>query len=405
MRRVVVTGMGIWSCLGTTLQEVTESLQRGRNGIVSIPERANYGLHNPLVGHIPIPDLKSLLSDRRLRQSMSEEAEYAFIAAHQAFAQANVDDAYLLQNEVGILFGNDYSVRAVIDVHELMEQYHNTAAIGSNMIFRAENSSPSISLSSIFHLRGINATMSAACASGGHAIGIGAMFIRQGLQDMILVGGTQEVNMYAVPAFEAIGAFSDDTNPDTASCPFDKGRTGLIPSGGAAALVLEDYDHAVARGATILAEVIGYGFSGNGVGMSDPSRDGALRCMQRALEDAGISPQDIDYINAHATSTPHGDEEEAIAVSQLFANHQPWISSTKSMTGHECWMAGASEAVYSILMMQNGFIAPNIHLNEIDDCAKQLRLVQETVYAPIHTVLSNSFGFGGTNSTIILKKV
>lgn len=405
MRRVVVTGMGIWSCLGTTLQEVIESLRQGKNGIVSDPARSEYGFHCPLVGNVPKPNLRPLLPDRRARFSMSEEAEYAFMAAHQAFEQAGVTDAYLLEHEVGILFGNDSSVLGTVEAHNAMLENHDTAAIGSGHLFRAGGSSVTMNLSSVFHLRGINATLSAACASGGHSIGIGTMFICQGLQDMILVGGAQETNMIAVEAFEAIGAFAKDINPDTACRPFDKSRSGLIPSGGGAALVLEEYEHAIARGANILAEVVGYGFSSNGLGISDPSRDGAKRSMQRALKAAGLQPSDIDYINAHATSTPAGDTEEAVAVTELFAEKQPLISSTKSMTGHECWMAGASELVYSILMMQNGFVAPNIHLEEVDESAASLRLVRETTPANLHTVMSNSFGFGGTNSTIIVKKI
>lgn len=405
MKRVVITGMGIWSCLGTGLDEVTESLRLGKNGITVDLARLEYGLHCPLIGNIPKPDLKPFLPDRKLRQSMAEETEYAYMASKQAFDQAGVSDQYLLENEVGVLFGNDSSVRAVIDVHELMEEYHDTTAITSGLLFRAENSSPTISLSSIFHLRGINSTISAACASGGHAIGIGSMYIREGLQDMILVGGCQEVNQWMVPAFEALGAFTKDNNPNSASKPFDKNRTGLVPSGGAAALVLEEYEHAIARGAEILAEVVGYGFSGNGIGMSEPSRDGALRSMKRALDDSGLSPEKIDYINAHATSTPLGDLAEALAVTELFGGHQPMISSTKSMTGHECWMAGASELVYSMLMMQNGFVAPNIHLTEVDESAKQLRLVKETTETQLNVIMSNSFGFGGTNSTIIIKKL
>ena len=405
MRRVVITGMGIWSCLGTSLDEVTNSLRQGKNGIVSIPTRSEYGLHCPLVGNIPKPDLKPLLHDRRARQSMSEETEYAYMAAHQAFLQAGITDDFLLQNEVGILFGNDTSVRAVIDIHELMELYHDTASIPSGMLFRAESSSPTISLSSIFHLRGINASIGAACASSAHAIGLATLLIRHGLQDMVLVGGCQEVNQWEAPAFEAIGAFSQDTNPDTACRPFDKHRSGLVPSGGAAALILEEYEHAVARGANILAEVIGYGFSSNGIGMSEPSREGEKRSMERALRDANLQPLDIDYINAHATSTVAGDIEEAIAVTKLFGDKQPLISSTKSMTGHECWMAGASEVLYSILMMQNGFVAPNIHLDEVDESAAKLRLVSETTEVRLKTIMSNSFGFGGTNSTLIIRKI
>ena len=232
------------------------------------------------------------------------------------------------------------------------------------------------------------------------------MFIRQGLQDIILVGGAQEVNPYAMAAFDALGTFSGRVDePTKASRPFDIHRDGLVPSGGAAALVLEDYDHAIARGATILAEVCGYGFSSNGSGISQPSSEGSLIAMQRALQDAGMSADDIDYVNAHATSTQQGDEEEAIALTQLFKGKRAWISSTKSMTGHECWMAGSSEAVYSILMMQNSFVAPNINIETVDPSAATLHLATKMIETPVETVLSNSFGFGGTNSALVLRKV
>lgn len=405
MRRVVVTGMGIWSCIGKNQLEVCASLRAGRSGIGYDPARKEYGYHSPLTGILETPDLKPLL-DRRSRVGMSQEAMYAYMASREAFEQANIDDQYLLDNEVGVLFGNDTTTMPTIEVHEKMLAYHDSALLGSGYIFQAMNSTVNMNLSSIFHLRGINFSVSAACASGSHAIGLATMFIRQGLQDMVLVGGAQEVNYYVMSAFDALGAFSSRLDePTKASRPFDINRDGLVPSGGAAALVLEDYDHAVARGATILAEVCGYGFSSNGGGMSQPSSEGSFIAMQRALEDAKMAVDDIDYVNAHATSTKQGDEEEAKALTRLFGNSRTWISSTKSMTGHECWMAGASEAVYSILMMQNDFIAPNINLEHIDPCAASLRLAQQTIETPVRTVLSNSFGFGGTNSAIILRRL
>ena len=405
MRRVVVTGIGIWSCIGRNKAEVTESLRAGRSGIGIDETRTAYGYRSPLTGIVETPDLKPYLN-RRLRVGMSQEAMYAYMASREAFEQAKIDDPYLLDNEVGVLFGNDSTMKSTIEVHEQMLATHNSALLGSGYIFQAMNSTVNMNLSSIFHLRGINFSVSAACASGSHSIGLGAMFIRQGLQDIVLVGGAQEVNTYAMSAFDALGAFSARTDePTKASRPFDVNRDGLVPSGGAAALVLEEYEHAVARGATILAEVYGYGFSSNGVGMSQPSREGSFIAMQRALDDAKMTADDIDYVNAHATSTKQGDEEEAVALTRLFGDKRTWISSTKSMTGHECWMAGASEAVYSILMMQNGFVAPNINLEHIDPCAASLNIAQQTIETPIRTALSNSFGFGGTNSAIILRKI
>ena len=405
MRRVVVTGMGIWSCIGRNKEEVSASLRAGKSGIGYDEARKEYGFRSPLTGIVETPDLKALLH-RRLRTGMSQEAMYAYMASREAFAQAGIEEQYLLENEVGILFGNDSTALPTVEMHEQMLEKHDTALVGSGLIFQSMNSTVNMNLSTIFHLRGINFSVSAACASGSHSIGIGAMFIRQGLQDMVLVGGAQEVNPYAMAAFDALGTFSGRVEePTKASRPFDIDRDGLVPSGGAAALVLEEYEHAVARGATILAEVCGYGFSSNGGGISQPSSEGSLIAMQRALAEAGVAADDIDYVNAHATSTKQGDEEEALALARLFGGKKAWISSTKSMTGHECWMAGASEAVYSIIMMQEGFVAPNINLEHADPCAAALKLAKDTIEMPVHTVLSNSFGFGGTNSAIILRRM
>ena len=405
MRRVVVTGMGIWSCIGRNKEEVSASLRAGKSGIGYDEARKEYGFRSPLTGIVEMPDLKALLH-RRLRTGMSQEAMYAYMASREAFAQAGIEEQYLLENEVGILFGNDSTALPTVEMHEQMLEKHDTALLGSGLIFQSMNSTVNMNLSTIFHLRGINFSVSAACASGSHSIGIGAMFIRQGLQDMVLVGGAQEVNPYAMAAFDALGTFSGRVDePTKASRPFDIDRDGLVPSGGAAALVLEEYEHAVARGATILAEVCGYGFSSNGGGISQPSSEGSFIAMQRALAEADVAADDIDYVNAHATSTKQGDEEEALALARLFGGKKAWISSTKSMTGHECWMAGASEAVYSIIMMQEGFVAPNINLEHADPCAAALKLAKDTIEMPVHTVLSNSFGFGGTNSAIILRRM
>lgn len=405
MRRVVVTGIGIWSCIGRNKQEVCDSLRAGRSGIGYDESRREYGFRSPLTGIVETPDLKALLH-RRLRTGMSQEAQYAFMASREAFEQAGIDEQYLLENEVGVLFGNDSTAMPTVEMHEMMLAKHDTALLGSGLIFQSMNSTVNMNLSTIFHLRGINFSVSAACASGSHSIGLGTMFIRQGLQDMVLVGGAQEVNPYAMAAFDALGTFSTRIyEPSKASRPFDTDRDGLVPSGGAAALVLEEYNHAIARGATILAEVCGYGFSSNGGGISQPSSEGSFIAMQRALSDAVITADAVDYVNAHATSTWQGDKEEAIALSRLFGDKRTWISSTKSMTGHECWMAGASEAVYSILMMQHGFVAPNINLDNVDPAATTLRLATETVQTPLSTILSNSFGFGGTNSAIVLRAI
>ena len=371
MRRVVITGMGIWSCLGTNLEEVKDSLYHGRSGIGLDEDRVSYGYRSGLTGFVKRPQLKSLL-DRRLRMGLSEEAEYAYMASREAFEMAHIDDSYLLSHEVGAIFGNDSSAKAVVSTNQIMEEKHDSALVGSGLVFQELNSTVNMNMSTIFHLRGVNFTVSSACASGSHSIGLAYLLIKQGMQDMVLCGGAQEVNRYAMSSFDALNTFSvrmDD--PTKASRPFDKNRDGLVPSGGAAALVLEEYDHAVKRGATILAEVCGYGFSSNGGGISQPSDEGCVIAISRAMKDAGVKADDIDYINAHATSTPQGDMYEAIALNRLFNGERALISSTKSMTGHECWMAGASEIVYSTLMMRNSFIAPNINFEEPDEYSEQ----------------------------------
>ena len=404
-RRVVITGMGIWSCIGKNKEEVKESLYNGKSGVGLEKERLEYGYRSGLTGIVERPKLKGVI-DRRLRVGLSEEAEYAYMAAKEAFEEAKVTDDYLKENEIGIIFGNDSSAKPVIEAANIMAEKHDSALLGSGLIFQSMNSTVNMNLSTIFHLKGVNFTISSACASGSHSIGIAYMLIKQGLQDMVLAGGAQETNYFSMATFDALSAFSIRMDePTKASRPFDKDRDGLIPSGGAAALVLEDYDHAVARGANILAEVVGYGFSSNGGGISQPSDDGSIKAMTRAMEDAGVTPDDIDYINAHATSTPQGDDYEAIALDRLFNGKKALISSTKSMTGHECWMAGASEAVYSVIMMQNNFVAPNINLDEPSDNAKNLNIAKETIEMPLDIILSNSFGFGGTNSALVIKKV
>ena len=405
-RRVVITGMGIWSCLGTTIEEVKNSLYEGKSGIGLEKERLEYGYQSCLTGIVEQPKLKGLI-DRHMRRGFSEEAEYAYMASRQAFEMAEISDEYLLQNEVGCIFGNDSSAKPVIESAKIMEEKRDTELLGQNFIFQAMNSTVNMNMSTVFHLRGVNFSVSAACASGSHSIGLAYMLIKQGLQDMVLCGGAQEVNYYSMASFDALGAFSKRMDePTKASRPFERDRDGLIPSGGAAALVLEDYDHAVARGAKIIAEVVGYGFSSNGTAViSQPSDEGSVIAMSRALQDAGVDVKDVDYINAHATSTRQGDMYEAIALDRMFHGQHALISSTKGMTGHECWMAGASEIVYSAIMMQHNFVAPNINFENPDEYSAKLNIAAKTVDTEVNVVLSNSFGFGGTNSALVIKKV
>ncbi len=404
MRRVVITGMGIYSSLGKNLEEVNQSLYQGKSGIVFSQERKDFGFRSALTGYVDPVDLKGSLS-RRQRISMAEESEYAFVATEEALKNAKISPEFFEENIVGLLYGNDSVSKSVWESIELVREKKDTTLVGSGAIFKSMNSTVTMNLSTIYKIKGINMTISAACASGSHSIGLGFLMIKQGLQDIVICGGAQETNKYSMGSFDGLGVFSVRENePTKASRPFDIGRDGLIPGGGAATIILEDYESAVKRGAQILAEVVGYGFSSNGDHISTPNIEGPKRAMEMALQQSGLKPEDIQYINAHATSTPIGDANEARAIDQVCGGN-PFVSSTKSMTGHECWMAGTSEVVYSMLMMQNGFIAPNINLEEVDEAAKNLNLVKNTLNQNFDVFLSNSFGFGGTNSALILKKI
>ena len=350
-RRVVITGMGIYSCIGTNKEEVKESLFNGRSGIGIDIRRTEMGFASPLTGMVPRPDRKKFL-DRRSRHYLAEEGEYAYMATLEALQEAGIDNDFLESREVGILYGNDSSAAAVIEGVDIMREKHNTALVGSSAIFKAMNSTVTMTLSTIFKLRGINLTISGACASGSHAIGLGYLLIRDGLQECIVCGGAQEVNPYAVGAFDGLGAFSKRTdNPAAASRPFDKERDGLVPGGGGATVIIESYDSAIARGAHIIA-----------------------------------------------------DGNEARAITEVFGNTRPYVTSTKGQTGHEMWMAGTSEVIYSILMMNNHFIAPNLNYTEGDEATSLLNIPTERVEMEFDRFLSNSFGFGGTNSSLIIGK-
>ncbi|WP_314203239.1 beta-ketoacyl-[acyl-carrier-protein] synthase family protein [Capnocytophaga bilenii] len=403
-RRVVITGMGIYSCIGTNIETVRQSLYEGKSGIVLLPERKEYGYRSALTGYVPNPDLKQLLG-RRERISMGQESEFAYMATSEALAQAVITPNYLRENEIGILYGNDSVAGSVIETNDKIREKRDTTLVGSGAVFKTMNSTVTMNLSTLYGLRGINMSISAACASGSHAVGLAYLLIQSGLQDCIVCGGAQEINKYSMGSFDGLGVFSmREDDPTRASRPFDAARDGLVPSGGAATLVLESYEHAMQRGATPIAEVVGYGFSSNGGHISTPNVEGPARAMERALQNAGLRATDIDYINAHATSTPIGDANEAKAIYQLFGGNTP-ISSTKGLTGHECWMAGASEIVYSVIMMQHSFIAPNLNFETADADSGRLRIIAETTPQRIDTFLSNSFGFGGTNSAIIVRQL
>ena len=403
-KRVVITGMGIYSTIGKNVEEVRESLYLGRSGIGIDPERLKWGFRSTLTGILERPVLKGLLP-RRMRVGMAEQGDYAYVATMEALEQAGIDMDFLEANEVGIIYGNDSSSVPVIEAIDIAREKRDTSLIGSGSIFQSMNSTITMNLAVILKLTGINFTLSGACASSSHAIGVAHLMISQGLQDIIICGGGQEVNAESMGSFDGLGAFSVRMdNPTAASRPFDRDRDGLVPSGGAATLIVESLESALSRGATILGEIQGYGFSSNGEHISVPNIKGPTRSLTRCLEDAGMKPGDIDYVNAHATSTPVGDGNEAVALANVFGDKRVMISSTKSMTGHEMWMGGASEIIYSLIMMQHSFIAPNINFENPDEASARLNIVTRTKESKIDTFLSNSFGFGGTNSSLIVSK-
>ena len=405
MNRVVITGMGIYSCIGKNLEEVKKSLYEGKSGIIFDEKRVSFGYRSCLTGMVDKPDLKKYLS-RRQRVSLGEEGSYAYLATREALKNAQIKEKFFDQNDVGIIYGNDSTAKSTIESVDKIREKKNTTLVGSGAIFKAMNSTITMNLSTIYKLKGINFTLSAACASGSHAIGIAYQFIKSGLQDCVICGGAQEINELSMGSFDGLGVFSIDTkNPCKASKPFDKRRDGLVPSGGGATLVLENYESAKKRKAPILGEILGYGFSSNAAHISTPNVDGPSKAMKKAIEEANINASEINYVNAHATSTPVGDSNEARAIFDVFGENGPYVSSTKSMTGHECWMAGASEVIYSMIMSLNGFIAPNINLINTDEDSSKLNLVNKTLDKKFNVFLSNSFGFGGTNSALIIKKM
>ncbi len=405
MKRVVITGLGIYSTIGKNLDEVRDSLYKGKSGIRFEAIRKEMGYRSGLTGFVESPNLKGLL-DRRARIGLAEQGKYAYVATLEALKNARIDQDYLEKSEAGILYGNDSSSVPVIEAIDLVREKKDTALLGSGSIFQSMNSTISMNLSVIFKLKGINFTISGACASGSHALGMGYFMIRHGLQDCIITGGGQEINPESMGSFDGLRAFSiREDEPERASRPFDRNRDGLVPSGGAATVILESYDSAIKRGAPILGEIIGYGFSSNGDHISVPNIAGPVKSLKMALSDAGLQAREIDYINAHATSTPVGDEKEAQAINEVFGEAQPVVSSTKSMTGHEMWMGGASEVIYSLLMMQNDFIAPNLNFENPDEYSAKLNIPSETLNQGFNIFLSNAFGFGGTNSSLIIKKI
>lgn len=400
---VAVTGMGIISCLGLNVQAVTQSLRDGRSGIVVDPERVDR-FRSALTGKVHGFDPKAMGLTRKMLRTMDEPARFAAVAADQAIHDAQWTDELIQSPRCGLIFGNDSTSAAAIAAHQAFEASGETHFIGAGAIFQGMNSTVTMNLAARFGIRGAAWTTAAACASGAHAIGQAVMLIRAGLQDRVIAGGAQETGWQSMTSFDALGVFSTRTDtPHAASRPFDADRDGLVPSGGAACLTLERLDLARKRGATIHGLITGYGFSCQlGQSLSQPTAEGAVDAMTAALADARLNPEDIDYINAHATSTPLGDLAEAQAIHRIFGEQVP-VSSTKSMTGHECWMAGASELVYTLCMAQGRFLAPNLNFHKLDEQCPPIQVIDRTREAKITAALSNSMGFGGTNAGLIVR--
>ncbi|MDQ7008240.1 MAG: beta-ketoacyl-[acyl-carrier-protein] synthase family protein [Acidobacteriota bacterium] len=402
-RRVAITGMGVVSVIGVGVKSVCSSLERGRSGVRVLPQRRALGFRSALSGVIDDFRPRSNLS-RKVRKPMPEFVLWAYEAVHEALSCAGLRESDLRSERAGVIFGNDSVARHSHEQAELTKVQRTTAALHSGMVFRSMNSTVSMNLSTLLGTQGANWSVSAACASGGHAIGQAFDLIRLGRQDLMICGGAQEITWEAVCSFDSLRAFSlREDDPARASRPFDRQRDGLVPSGGAAAIVLEDLDRAKNRGAEILGELLAYSFSADGGNIALGSGSGLARCMRGALADAGLSVEDVDLISAHGTSTVQGDAAEAKAIYSVFQSSMPWVVSTKSMTGHEMWMSGASQIVYAVAAGRAGFIPPNINFEEADEQTRHLRISVAAVDQRPRTIVLNAAGFGGTNSCILVR--
>ncbi len=409
-RTVVVTGMGIVSAIGLSRGEVRESLHSGKSGVVLLDERKNLGFRSGLSGIIRGFENRPNL-ERRYRKTLPEFGLWAYDAISQALDQAGVNRESLAGDDnTGLVFGNDSSVVAGVEQCDMLREAGGTRWIGSGHIFRSLTSTITLNLCTKFQLHGSSWSVSGACASGAMAIGQAAELIATGKQDRMICGGAQEISWQSMCSFDAIGAFSrQEDEPARASRPFDKNRDGLIPSGGAAALFLEDKASAMTRGASIIAEISGYGTSSDGYHIAVPSGEGLERAMGLAISDAGLKSEDIEMVMAHATSTQAGDQKEAEALCRLFdirnGGKSPIVAVTKSLTGHEFWMAGASQVVYGLLMSQAGFVAGHSNLDQPDECIKGLDVPGRTLSASPQYFLCNAAGFGGVNGCLVVKVV
>lgn len=403
MHRVAITGIGIISVLGNTVDTVSPALYAGKSGIVLDEERTSLGFASSLTGSINNFDPTARLS-RKQRKSMTEHAIQAHAATMEALEMSGLQPEDWQNEHTGLIFGCDSSTMAALEQVQLLKDRGDTGLIGSGAIFRSMTSNVTMTLNTLLKTRGAAWSLSSACSSGGHAIGQAFTLIATGQQNRVICGGAQEINWQSMCSFDGLGAFAANSDTPSQACrPFDRDRDGLVPSGGAATIILEQYDRAVSRGAKILGEVIGYGFSSDGENLSTPSMTGLSTAGAKALQCAGTNPREIEYVCAHATATPAGDSAEAANLKTLFNDCSPVISSTKSMTGHELWMSGASQVVYSTLMARDGFIAPNINLDTLTPEAEGLNITARTIERAPRSVLCNSAGFGGTNSCLVLK--
>lgn len=401
MRRVVVTGMGLTSCLGRELDTVAASLREGRSGLRFVPEYEQLGLRSRVAGD-PGVDLDALI-DRKLRRFMGDAAGHAYVAAMDAVAHAGLDPDLLRTPRAGAIAGSGGgSAQWQIETGELLKA-KGVRRVGPYMVPRTMCSTVSAALATAFGIRGVSYSISAACATSAHCIGAAADLIRHGVQDVMLAGGGEELHWGMTCQFDAMGALSTSFNdtPASASRPYDANRDGFVIAGGGGMLVLESLEHALARGATIHAELVGYGVTSDGVDMVAPSGEGAVRCMRMAIE--GLD-RPIDYLNTHGTSTPVGDITELQAVREVFGDAVPPLSSTKALSGHSLGAASVHEAIYSLLMMRDGFIAASHHIDTLDERAAGYPIVRETTPAALRTVASNSFGFGGTNACLVFSR-
>ncbi|HID49256.1 MAG TPA: beta-ketoacyl-ACP synthase I [Chromatiales bacterium] len=402
-RRVVVTGLGIVSSIGNNKSEVTESLREGRSGIEFCEEYAKLGFRSHVHGAIHI-DLAAEI-DRKLKRFMGDSAAYNYIAMREAIEDAGLEEAEVSNIRTGLVMGSGGSSTANIVAAADILREKGLRRVGPYMVTRTMSSTNSACLATPFKIKGVNYSISSACSTSAHCIGHGAELIQMGKQDIVFAGGGEEVHWTMTVLFDAMGALSSKYNatPQTASRPYDVSRDGFVISGGGGVLVLEELEHARARGARIYAELVGYGATSDGYDMVQPSGEGAVRCMQQALATVEAP---IDYINAHGTSTPVGDIRELEALHEVFGDAIPPVASTKSLTGHALGAAGVNEAIYSLLMMEAGFIAASANISEPDPGAEGFPLVRERQdNVQINCAMSNSFGFGGTNATLVFQRM